>query len=50
MADFDYQKMHDYVSADPEVTKLRKQRKSAHQKIKIQRELALKHIEKKHGL
>ena len=50
MADFDYQKMHDYVSADPEVTKLRKQRTTAHQKIKMQRELARKHIEKMHGL
>ena len=50
MADFDYQKMHDYVSADPEVTKLRKQRTTAHSKIKIQRELARKHIEKMHGL
>jgi len=50
MADFDYQKMNDYVSADPEVTKLRQQRKTAHSKIKIQRELARKHIEKMHGL
>ena len=50
MADFDYQKMNDYVSADPEVTKLRKQRIAAHKKIKIQRDLARKHIEKMHGL
>ena len=50
MADFDYQKMHDYVSADPEVTKLRKQRTTAHQKIKIQKELARRNIEKMHGL
>ena len=35
MADFDYQKMNDYVSADPEVTKLRQQRDSAQKKIKI---------------
>ena len=26
MADFDYKKMRDYVSADPEVTKLREKR------------------------
>ena len=39
MADFDYQKMNDYVSADPEVAKLREQKTSAH-----------RHIEKMHGL
>ena len=50
MADFDYQKMHDYVSADPEVSRLRQQRTTAHTKIKLQREMARKHIEKMHGL
>jgi len=50
MADFDYQKMNDYVSADPEVTKLRQQRSSAQKKIKILKQSSIRHIEKMHGL
>ena len=50
MADFDYQKMNDYVSADPEVTKLRQQRDSAQKKIKILKQSSIRHIEKMHGL
>ena len=33
MADFDYKKMRDYVSADPEVTKLREKRCLSYKKI-----------------
>ena len=50
MADFDYQKMNDYVSADPEVTKLRQQKDSALKKIKILKQSSTRHIEKMHGL
>ena len=50
MADFDYQKMNDYVSADPEVTKLREQKDSARKKMKILRQSSIRHIEKMHGL
>ena len=50
MADFDYQKMNDYVSADPEVAKLREQKTSAYKKIKTLKDSARRHIEKMHGL
>ena len=50
MADFDYQKMNDYVSADPEVTKLREQKDSAQKKIRILKQSSIRHIEKMHGL
>jgi len=50
MADFDYQKMNDYVSADPEVTKLREQKDSALKKRKILKQSSIRHIEKMHGL
>ena len=50
MADFDYQKMNDYVSADPEVSKLRQQKDSAIKKIKILKKSSIRHIEKMHGL
>jgi len=50
MADFDYQKMNDYVSADPEVAKLREQKSSARKKIETLKKSARMHIEKMHGL
>ena len=50
MADFDYQKMNDYVSADPEVAKLREQKTAAHKKIATLKTSAHRHIEKMHGL
>lgn len=50
MADFDYQKMHDYVSADPEVTKLREKRISNYKKIDSLKTSANNHIEKMNGL
>ena len=50
MADFDYQKMNDYVSADPEVAKLREQKTSARKKIETLKTSARRHIEKMHGL
>ncbi len=50
MADFDYQKMNDYVTADPEVAKLREQKTSAYKKIETLRKSARRHIEKMHGL
>ena len=50
MADFDYQKMSDYVNADPEVTKLRDQRTTAYRKMKILKDSSRRHIEKMHGL
>ena len=50
MADFDYQKMNDYVTADPEVAKLREQKASAYKKIKSLKDSARRHIEKMHGL
>ena len=33
MADFDYQKMNDYVSADPELSKLREKRTQSYKKM-----------------
>ena len=50
MADFDYKKMRDYVSADPEVTKLREKRTLSYKKIDSLKESARKNIEKMHGL
>ena len=50
MADFDYKKMHDYVSADHEVTKLREKRTTSYKKIDSLKESARKNIEKMHGL
>ena len=50
MADFDYQKMHEYVSADPEVTKLREQKDSAEKKMNILKNSSIRHIERMHGL
>ena len=50
MADFDYKKMSDYVSADPEVTKLREKRTTSYKKIDSLKESARKNIEKMHGL
>ncbi len=50
MADFDYQKMHDYVSADPEVTKLREKRVLNYKKIDSLKTSANSHIEKMNGL
>ena len=50
MADFDYKKMRDYVSADPEVTKLREKRTNNWKKIKQLKTNAQSHIEKMHGL
>ena len=50
MADFDYKKMRDYVSADPEVTKLREKRTLSYKKIDGLKETARKNIEKMHGL
>ena len=50
MADFDYKKMRDYVSADPEVSKLREKRTLSYKKIDSLKESARKNIEtlKKH--
>ena len=45
MADFDYKKMRDYVSADPEVTKLREKRTLSYKKIDGLKETARKNIE-----
>lgn len=50
MADFDYQKMNDYVTADPEVAKLREQRTAARKKIETLKTSAHRHIGKMHGL
>ena len=50
MADFDYKKMRDYVSADPEVTKLREKRTLSYKKIDSLKESARKNIEKMHLL
>ena len=50
MADFDYQKMSDYVSADPEVTKLREKRTLNYKKIEQLKATSRIHIEKMHGL
>ena len=50
MADFDYKKMRDYVSADPEVTKLREKRSTSYKRIDTLKESARQSIEKMHGL
>ena len=50
MADFDYQKMSDYVNADPEVTKLREKRTANYKKIEQLKTNSQSHIEKMHGL
>ena len=50
MADFYYQKMSDYVSADPEVTKLREKRTLNYKKIEQLKATSRSHIEKMHGL
>ncbi len=50
MADFDYQKMSDYVNADPEVTKLREKRTANWKKIEQLKTSSQSHIEKMHGL
>ena len=50
MADFDYQKMSNYVSADPEVTKLREKRTLNYKKIEQLKATSRSHIEKMHGL
>ena len=50
MADFDYQKMNDYVTADPEVAELREKRNSTRKKIEELKDSARRHIEKMHGL
>ena len=50
MADFDYKKMSDYVSADPEVTKLREKRTLNYKKIEQLKATSRSHIEKMHGL
>ena len=46
MADFDYQKMNDYVTADPEVAELREKRNSTRKKIEDLKDSARRHIEK----
>ena len=50
MADFDYKKMRDYVSADPEVTKLREKRCLSYKRIDTLKQSARENIEKMHGL
>ena len=50
MADFDYQKMNDYVTADPEVAELREKRNTTRKKIEEFKDSARRHIEKMHGL
>ena len=50
MADFDYQKMNDYVSADPELSKLRKKRTQSYKKMNSLKDTARTNIEKMHGL
>jgi len=50
MADFDYQKMNDYVTADPEVAELREKRNATRGKIEELKTSARRHIEKMHGL
>ena len=50
MADFDYKKMRDYVSADPEVTKLREKRTLSYKRIETLKQSARENIEKMHGL
>ena len=50
MADFDYKKMRDYVSADPEVSKLREKRTLSYKRIDTLKQSARENIEKMHGL
>ena len=50
MADFDYQKMNDYVSADPELSKLREKRTQSYKKMNSLKDTARTNIEKMHGL
>ena len=50
MADFDYKKMHDYVNADPELTKLKEKRTLSHKKMESYKSSARTNIEKMHGL
>ena len=50
MADFDYKKMRDYVSADPEVSKLREKRTTSYKRIDSLKQSARENIEKMHGL
>ena len=50
MADFEYKKMRDYVSADPEVTKLREKRTLNYKRIGTLKQSARENIEKMHGL
>ena len=50
MADFDYQKMNDYVTADPEVAELREKRNATRRKIEELKDSARRHVEKMHGL
>jgi len=50
MAEFDYQKMNDYVTADPEVAKLRERRTQSRKKIESLKTSARHHICKMHGL
>ena len=50
MADFDYKKMRDYVSADPEVSKLREKRTLSWKRIDTLKQSARENIEKMHGL
>ena len=46
MADFDYKKMRDYVSADPEVTKLREKRTLSYKRIETLKQSARENIRK----
>ena len=50
MLKLDYKKMSDYVSADPEVSKLREKKHTSYKKIDSLKETARKNIEKMHGL
>jgi len=50
MADFDFKKMRDYVSADPEVSKLREKRTLSYKRIDTLKQSARENIEKMHGL
>ena len=50
MADFDYQKMNDYVTADPEVAELREKRNKTRKKNEDLKDSARRNVEKMHGL
>ena len=50
MADFDYKKMRDYVSADPEVSKLIEKRTLSWKRIDTLKQSARENIEKMPGL